>query len=39
VPSGNALKASSVGANTVNGPSPLKSSASSAAITADSSVL
>ena len=38
-PSGKASKAASVGANTVNGPSPLKSSASSAAITAASKVL
>jgi hypothetical protein len=39
VPSGNSANAASVGANTVKGPSPERSSASSAAITAASSVV
>ena len=39
VPAGNAAKAASVGANTVNGPVPDRSSAKPAAITAASSVV
>ena len=39
VPSGNALNASSVGANTVNGPSPLNVSTNPAVTTAVSNVL
>ena len=38
-PAGNAANASSVGANTVNGPAPERSSANSAAITAASNVV
>ena len=38
-PAGNAANASSVGANTVNGPAPERSSANSAAITAASKVV
>ena len=39
VPAGNAAKAASVGANTVNGPSPDNTPSKSAAIIAASSVL
>ena len=39
VPAGNASKAASVGANTVNGPGPERVPAKSAAITAASKVL
>jgi len=39
VPAGNLAKASSVGANTVNGPSPFNVSTKSAAFTAATNVL